>query len=313
MRKNKKELPVVTRFTAFFEFALIDNANPTNNSRICRLEFEIISGEQCPKATENFRQLTGGSVLVGEKKSARQASYKGTRLLRCTPEMIQLGDTVPIASILSSATNANNNTSLLSNSVAGGGSSSSPLAASGVGAATAPAGKDNARNQQAQAERDAINAAFLEGKSQDTIYGTLIEDEAFGLVPHRFGTLTLCNSGPNSNGSQFAIIVGGEGLPPNLQNGSSGAASSDCIVNAKNEIDPVATNFSFLDNRHVSLGYLRADANSAAPATARTSNGEALRKLHSVASALAVDKTGRLTASSTGSYIIVSDCGLIGQ
>ena len=135
----------------------------------------------------------------------------------------------------------------------------------------------------------------------------LIEDEAFGVVPHRFGTLTLCNSGPNTNGSQFSIIVGGEGQENN-NNDHRNTADDD-----KSEVDPVTTNFSFLDNRHISLGYLRSEVNPSQFASAvNSSQGEALRKLHSVASSLAVDKTGKLSATS-GSYIMISDCGLISQ
>lgn len=307
MRKGKKEVPVVTRFTAFFDFALVDNTNQ-QQQRICRLEFEIISGEQCPKATENFRQLTSGGVTVGEKKSARQASYKGTRLLRCTPEMIQLGDTVPIASLLAASSSANPVVAGTSTTAAGGQQQSKPDNTS------------SARNQQAQAEKDAASAILLEGKSQDTIFGTLIEDEAFGVVPHRFGTLTLCNSGPNTNGSQFAIIVGGEALQSSTYQNNNNKNQNVIVVadggaaaatdQNQNEVDPVTTNFSFLDNRHVSLGYLKSETNQFAKAT--SSQGEALSKLHAVASSLAVDKTGRLSATS-GSYIVISDCGIISQ
>ena len=53
-----------------------------------------------------------------------------------------------------------------------------------------------------------------DGKGQESIHGhPTFDDEPFGAVPHKFGTLTMCNSGPNSNGSQFAIIAAPEPLP----------------------------------------------------------------------------------------------------
>lgn len=62
-----------------------------------------------------------------------------------------------------------------------------------------------------------------DGKGNDSIYGPQFDDEAFGVYPHRFGTLSMCNSGPNTNGSQFFIC------------------RSDC---------------PFLDQRHVAFGKL---------------------------------------------------------
>jgi peptidylprolyl isomerase len=167
MKRSKKDVPVAQRFTAFLVFTLVDGAaSPAPTSEpICRLEFDICAGEKCPKATENFRQLVSGSVTVGEKRNSRQATYKGTAVLRTTNDIVQLGDT----------------------------------------------------------------ANSADGKTQDTIYGALIDDEACGVVPHRFGTLTLCNSGKNTNGSQFAIIA--------------------------NDDVPALPH---LDKSYVSLGYLRA-------------------------------------------------------
>lgn len=251
MPAKKKDVQVVTRFTAFFDFALIttsdsnNNSDATNAQPICRLEFDIVAGEKCPKATENFRQLTAGVVTVGEKRAARQATYKGARLLRCTPEMIQLGDTT--------------------------------------------------LNQS--------NPVNGDGKCQDTVFGTLIEDEAFGVVPHTFGTLSLCNSGPNSNGSQFGIIIGGGPTEDETENGNFGASAS--ASNSNNSSG--GSSLSHLDSRHVSLGFLRENDNPAS--SSNNNNVEALLKLKQVASSLVADRTGRL--SGTGSFIIVADCGIL--
>lgn len=245
MRKNKKEVPVAQRFSAFLVFSLVDinggssSRGGASSEQICRLEFDICAGERCPKATENFRQLVSGAVTVGEKRNSRQATYKGTYVLRATNDMLQLGDT----------------------------------------------------------------AYSADGKAQDTIYGTLIEDEAMGVVPHRFGTLTLANSGPNSGGSQFCVI-------------------------ANEEVEALP----HLDSRHVSLGFLKGGEEAR----------EQLRKLHDVCCGLVLDRTGVMprgsaaggataaAASSTsgaaapdaaaaaaiagsGVYVVLSDCGIVAE
>lgn len=46
-----------------------------------------------------------------------------------------------------------------------------------------------------------------DGRGQDSIYGAIFDDEALGAIPHRAGTLSLANSGPNTNGSQFFICM----------------------------------------------------------------------------------------------------------
>jgi cyclophilin family peptidyl-prolyl cis-trans isomerase len=78
-----------------------------------------------------------------------------------------------------------------------------------------------------------------DGKGQDSIYGPTFEDENLGAVPHRFGTLTMVNSGPNTNGSQFAIIM------------------------AENEDD-----VAYMNGRHVAFGALLGGDESKAALTA---------------------------------------------
>jgi cyclophilin family peptidyl-prolyl cis-trans isomerase len=56
---------------------------------------------------------------------------------------------------------------------------------------------------------DALNRD--DGKGQESIYGPTFEDEALGVIPHRFGTLSMCNSGPNTNGCQFFFCVAQNG------------------------------------------------------------------------------------------------------
>lgn len=44
-------------------------------------------------------------------------------------------------------------------------------------------------------------------KGQESIYGAAFDDEALGVVPHTFGVLSMVNSGPNTNGSQFFVCL----------------------------------------------------------------------------------------------------------
>ena len=216
-RANKKDVPIVTQCVAFFEFSLVHGGSSgaaagARSEAVCRLEFDMCVLERCPKASDNFRQLASGTASVGEKRGARVATYKGTRLLRCTPEAIQCGDV----------------------------------------------------------------SGSADGKSQDTVFGgALIEDEACGAVPHTFGTLSLANSGRNTNGSQFFIV-----------------ATEQCA------------SLPHLDARHVSLGALKGgDA-------AR----QGLRRLHELAASLVTDRTGKLAAAAdagAGDYIVISDCGIV--
>lgn len=45
-----------------------------------------------------------------------------------------------------------------------------------------------------------------------SVYGRFFDDESFEL-PHRFGSLTMANSGPNTNNSQFLVITREDGAP----------------------------------------------------------------------------------------------------
>ena len=111
---------------------------------IGRIEFELFS-DVVPKTSENFRQLCLGAV-VGDKKAkeSKTCSYRGTRILRMTDSMIQMGDVT---------------------------------------------------------HRE-------DGRGQECIYGAAtFDDEHFGAVSHERGTLTMVNSGPNTNGCQFAVCL----------------------------------------------------------------------------------------------------------
>lgn len=110
---------------------------------VCRLEFELFT-DVVPKTCENFKSLCLGAV-VGDKKAkeSKTCSYKGTRALRLTADMVQFGDVL---------------------------------------------------NRE-------------DGKGQESIYGPAFEDEHFNAVPHERGTLSMVNSGPNTNGSQFFICL----------------------------------------------------------------------------------------------------------
>lgn len=107
-----------------------------------RLVIEL-HADSLPKTCENFKQLCIGTTVGDKKKDPKQASYKGCRFLRLTPDGIQTGDIL---------------------------------------------------------RRD-------DGKGQDSIYGTTFDDEQLGFIPHTFGVVSMCNSGPNTNGSQFFICT----------------------------------------------------------------------------------------------------------
>ena len=111
-----------------------------------------------------------------------------------------------------------------------------------------------------------------DGKGQESIHGhPTFDDEPFGAVPHKFGTLTMCNSGPNSNGSQFAIIAAPEPLP-------------------------------HLDGRHVAFGALWGK-NAAEMEEQET----ILAALHAAVGATVTDPVGRVHAAAEGWRI--RDCG----
>lgn len=121
--------------------------DPTDQATF-RLEFELLN-DLVPKTVENFKQFLLGTAAVGDKKNPRTATYKGTRVVRVTADMLQCGDVT---------------------------------------------------------NRD-------DGRGQESVYGTTFDDEAFNAVPHVFGVLTMANAGPNTNGSQIAIIASDKPLP----------------------------------------------------------------------------------------------------
>jgi peptidyl-prolyl isomerase H (cyclophilin H) len=110
-----------------------------------------------------------------------------------------------------------------------------------------------------------------DGKGNDSVYGPTFDDETLRVYPHTFGTLSMCNSGPNTNGSQFFICC----LPPSRAMSSNattnavegGSTTGDTSENptpaaAATSTSP-ATNgcttegtSAYLDSRHVAFGKL---------------------------------------------------------
>ena len=134
---------VYTRPQAFIALCRTSDPECVVSRLVVELAVDIL-----PRTCENFKQLCAG-VMVGDKKSQRTSSYKGSRFLRLTAEGLQGGDAL---------------------------------------------------------KQD-------DGKGQESIYGPTFEDEVLGVIPHRFGTLSMCNSGPNTNGCQFFFCVAQNGAP----------------------------------------------------------------------------------------------------
>ncbi|CUG85707.1 cyclophilin type peptidyl-prolyl cis-trans isomerase, putative [Bodo saltans] len=117
-----------------------------------------------------------------------------------------------------------------------------------------------------------------DGKGNDSIYGPTFDDEAFKVYPHTFGTLSMCNSGPNTNGSQFFICclprivstttatqqqpsdgVGINDATPATDgdsNATPSALPADSSSPPTSSTTSVVTSAAYLDSRHVAFGRL---------------------------------------------------------
>lgn len=113
-----------------------------------------------------------------------------------------------------------------------------------------------------------------DGKGNDSIYGPTFDDEALRVYPHTFGTLSMCNSGPNTNGSQFFICclpkvntvlptpaadIVVDGDTPSSDPQATPVGGNDGVTAGSSSATTTsggATSAAYLDSRHVAFGKL---------------------------------------------------------
>lgn len=240
----------------------------TDLSHLGRLVFEL-STLTHPRTVANFKGLCTGTQLpapaegkggASKIKDPKLYSYLETRFTRVTEDGIQGGavhsgtvdlkeyDFTPLEGFGSSAAEA------LSAPVAGG-----------RVASVAPGASSK-------------NAKLDVPNDNNCIFGKEFEDENVGAIPFSYGSLGMCNSGPNTNGSHFFICTS----KPH-----------------PTDYDETLTRTKHLNTNHVCFGNL-------------VSGKDVLEELQARMEAMVVDDVGFMPAHSYDSpQFVVVGCGSV--
>ena len=191
--KDPQVAEAVKRTLVFLDVAV---AADSELSHLGRMVFELSIATH-PRTTANFKALCTGTQLpaaegkgAGKSKDTRLYSFLETRFSRITEDGIQGGavhsGTVDLKEY-----------------------DFKPLEGFGSAAAEAAAAPPPGARAPSAAPGGSQKSKVLDSAPNENscIYGKEFEDENLGALPFAYGSLGMCNSGPNTNGSQFFICV----------------------------------------------------------------------------------------------------------